>query len=161
MRGRLRMRLDGVKHQPGLAAQLRRQLMGVAGIRRVDVTPRTGSVLLSYDPGALRSAAFLDELSTAMGALFPGHFAPGRARLRVDLLKGRPQLAHKIQQQLAGLHGIQRLEIDPSDGGCLILYESQAVTSPAFFDALCAVLGRQLPGLNVKKLLARTGLAAR
>ena len=92
MRGRLRLRLDAVKNRPGLAARLHEHLIAVTGILRVKVTTRTGSVVLNYDASALGSAVFLDDLSTAMGRMFPDHFAPGRARIRVDLFKGRPQL---------------------------------------------------------------------
>jgi hypothetical protein len=118
-------------------------------------------VLLIYDPRALGSADFLDDLSAAMGTLFPAHFAPGRVRVRVDLLKGRPQLAHKIQQQLAPVEGIHRLEIDPSDGACLLVYDSRTVTSPEFIDLVSRPLAALLPQFDVKKIISRTGLGRR
>lgn len=158
MPGRLRLRMDAMKRRPGLAAQLHQHLASVEGIRRVEVSPRTGSVLLAYDPRALGSADFLDDLCQAMGTLFPNHFAPGRVRVRVDLLKGRPQLAHNIQQRLLGIGGIHQLEIDPSDGACLIVYDSDTVTSPEFFTMVSQSLGMLLPWLDVKQLILRTGL---
>ncbi len=161
MRGRLRLRLDVLKSRPGLATQLHDHLIAVSGIRRVDVKSRTGSVLLTYDPSALGSAEFLDELSAAMGMLLPAHFAPGRVRIRVDLLKGRPKLAQKIQQQLAPVGGIHRLEIDPSDGACLLVYDSRTVTSPEFIDLVSRSLATLLPRLDVKNILSRTGLGRR
>ena len=154
MRGRLRLRLDAVKNRPGLAARLHEHLIAVTGILRVKVKTRTGSVLLTYDPRALGSADFLDDLSTAMGRMFPDHFAPGRARIRVDLFKGRPQLSHRIQQQLAGVVGIHQLEIDPSDGTCLLVYDSRTVTSPGFIDAMTQPLAELLPQLDVKKIVS-------
>lgn len=161
VRGRLRLRMDAVKSQPRLAARLHERLMAVSGIRRVEVKSRTGSVLLTYDPRALGSADFLDELSLAMGTLFPAHFGPGRAHIRVDLLKGRPQLVQRIQQVLATVEGIHTLEIDPSDGACLVIYDSRTVTSPKFIDAVSRPLAALLPQLQVRKLLSRTGLGAR
>ena len=158
MPGRLRMRLGAVKSRPGLAVQLHNQLMADAGIRRVEVKSRTGSVLLVYDPRALGSANFLDELSEAMGRLFPAHFAPGRLRVRVDLLKGRPELAQRIEQHLSPVSGIHRLEIDPSDGGCLLVYDSRTVTSPEFVDAVSRPLAALIPRLDVKKIISRSGL---
>lgn len=161
MRGRLRLRLDAIKSRPGLAARLHEHLIAVSGIRRVEITSRTGSVLLTYDPRALGSAAFLDDLCAAMGMLFPTHFAPGRVRVRVDLFKGRPQLAQRIQQQLAPVEGIHRLEIDPSDGACLVVYDSHTVTSPEFVDLVSPSLAALFPRLDVKKILSRTGLGRR
>ena len=149
--------MDAMKRRPTLAAQLHEQLAAVSGIRRVEITPRTGSVLLAYDPRALGSADFLDDVCQAMGMLFPSQFAPGRVRVTVDLLKGRPQLAHKIQTQLAAIGGIHQLEIDPSDGACLIVYDSQTVTSPEFISTVSQSLGMLLPWLDVKKLISRTG----
>jgi hypothetical protein len=158
MRGRVRMRMDLLKRRPGLAARLNAQLMGVSGVRGVRVKARTGSVLLSYDPGALGSAQFLDELCLAMGTLFPGHFSPGRLCVRVDLLKGKPRLAGKLQRRLAPISGIHRLEIDPSDGACLLDYDSRTVTSPEFIDAVSAPLAELLPWLDIRKMLSRVGL---
>ena len=144
-----------------MAERVHEYLMAVPGIQRVEVTARTGSVLLTYDPRALGSAAFLDDVSAAMGTLFPAHFAPGRVRVRVELLKGRPQLARRIQQQLEPVVGIHRLEIDPSDGACLLVYDSSMVTSPEFIDAVARPLAVLVPQFNVKKLIARTGLGRR
>ena len=161
MRGRLRLRLDAVKSRPDLAVRIQQQLMAVSEIRHVQVTPRTGSVLLTFEPRALGSAEFLDEFSAAMGTLFPADFAPGCVRFRVDFLKGRPQLAEKIKQQLAPIGGIHRLEIDPSDATCLVVYDSQKVTSPEFVAVVSQSLSTLLPRLDVKKILSRTGLGRR
>ena len=160
MRGRVRLRLNTLKSRPGLATQLQEHLRSVPGIRRVEVNSRTGSVLLAYDPHALESPHFLDDVSATMGKLFPAHFAPGRVRITVDLLKGRPKLAHKIQQQLEAVAGIHRLEIDPSDGVCLFVYDSRTVTSPEFIDAVSRPLAALLPQINVKEIIARTGLGS-
>ena len=161
MRGRLRLRLDALKSRPSLAEQLHQHLTAVSGVHRVEVKARTGSVLLTYDPRALGSPDFLDELTAAMGVLFPTHFGPGRVRIWVDMLKGRPQLAEKIQQLLLPIGGIHQLEIDPSNGACLLVYDSHTVTSPEFIDAATRSLATLFPRLKVKKLLARTGLGRR
>jgi hypothetical protein len=93
-----------------------------------------------------------------MGKLFPGHFAPGRLRVRVDLLKGRHQLAQRIQQYLSPVLGIHQLEIDPSDGACLVVYDSRTVTSPEFIENLSRPLATLLPLVDVKKIISRVGL---
>jgi hypothetical protein len=155
------MRLDEVRSRPGVASQLHKQLMAVSGIHRVDIKSRTGSVLLTYDPRALGSADFLDEFSTAMGKLFPAYFAPGRLRIRIDLLRGRRKLARRIQQLLAPVGGIHRLEIDPADGACFLVYDSQMVTSPEFIDLVSRSLAVVLPQFDVKKIVSRAGLGRR
>ncbi len=152
------MRCEALRTQRTLAARLHSRLTSVQGIARVEINPRTGSVLLHYDPGLLQSAEFLDAFSEAMGSLFPKHFSPGRLRVRVDLLKGKPKLARGIEQHLSPVWGIHRVEIDPATGGCLLLYDSQAVTSPQFIDAVATPLSRLLPHLDVRKMIARVGL---
>ncbi len=157
-RGRLRMRLDEVRSRPAVAAQLHEQLMAVSGIHQVEIKSRTGSVLLAYDPRVLGSADFLDEFSMAMGKLFPAYFAPGRLRIRIDLLRGRRKLAGRIQRLLGPVGGIHRLEIDPADGACLLVYDSQVITSPEFIDLVSRSLAVELPLIDVKKIFSRTGL---
>ena len=158
MPGRLRLRIDAVKRHPDLAVRLQKHLTGVSGIRSVQVKARTGSVLLTYNPRTLESADFLDDFSAAMGTLFPAQFSPGRVCIGVDLLKGRPQLAEKIEQKLVPLEGIHGLQIDPSDGACRIEYDSHIVTSPEFIEGVARSLATLLPKINFKEILARTGL---
>ncbi len=126
-------------------------------INRVTVDARTGSVLLLYDARALRSPAFLDEVSGALGKLFPGHFAPGRLRITTRRLKGKPELACKLEKHFANVRGIHRVEIDPTSGSCLLVYDSHVVTSPDFFEKLSDTLPAFLPKVNLEKMLALAG----
>ncbi|MEA3274211.1 MAG: hypothetical protein U9Q81_02725 [Pseudomonadota bacterium] len=93
-----------------------------------------------------------------MGKLFPAHVAPGRLRITVKRLKGRPELALKMEEHLAPVWGIDRVEIDPATGSCLLLYDSQAVASPEFLDALSQRLAALLPRFDVRKLISRVGM---
>ncbi len=156
--GRLRLGFDAVKGRPDLASKMHRHLEAVSGIRRVTVDTRTGSVLMLFDPGALKSAEFLNELSTVLGSMFPAHIAPGRVRFTSKRLKGHPELAKRIRQQLAAVRGIEHIEIDPATGGCLLIYDPKIVTSPGFRDALPRPLALLVPELDVPKLLSRLGL---
>ena len=70
--GRLRLKFDALKRQPKLATRLHAHLSAVSGIDRVDVNPRTGSVLLYYNPSALASPAFLDAFSALRSASSKG-----------------------------------------------------------------------------------------
>jgi hypothetical protein len=155
--GRARLRFDDVKGNPKLARQLHTHLEAVTHINRVTVDTRTGSVLMLYDARALRSPAFLDEVSEALGKLFPGHFAPGRLRLTIRRLKGKPDLARTLEKHFANVRGIHRIEIDPNSGNCLLVYDSQVVTAPDFFETLSETLPSFLPKVNLEKMLALAG----
>jgi hypothetical protein len=155
--GRARLRFEAVKGRPEFARRLHTHLEAVTHINRVSVDTRTGSVLLLYEARALRSPDFLDELSEALGKLFPGHFAPGRLRVNVRRLKGKPELARTLEKNLSSVRGIHRIDIDPTSGNCLLLYDSHLVTSPDFVDTLSDALPAFLPRINLKKLLALAG----
>jgi hypothetical protein len=155
--GRARLRFDAVKGHPELGRRLHTHLEAVAQIKRVTVDTRTGSVLLLYDARALKTPAFLDEISEALSKIFPNHFAPGRLRVTIRQLKGKPELARILEMRLAPVHGIRHIEIDPTNGSCQLVYDSTSVTSPVFLDALSDALRTFLPRSNLKKLLTLAG----
>jgi hypothetical protein len=64
--GRVRLKVAGVKDNPDLAAALEERLLGLDGVLRVEVSPRTGSVLLLYE------AAERDQFGQVLQPLFPG-----------------------------------------------------------------------------------------
>jgi hypothetical protein len=156
--GRLRLRFEALKGRPDLASRLHRDLEAVSHMRRVEIDTRTGSVLLQFDPGALKSAAFLNELSEALGSQFPDHFAPGWLCFTSNRLKGNRALARRVEQHLSGVHGIERIEIDPSTGKCLLIYDPEVVTSPGFRASLGSPLKLLMPKLDARRLLSRLGL---
>ena len=158
MPGRMRLKLQVLKGRPEIATQLHSHLTEVAGISRVDTNTLTGSVLLLYEPRALRSPDFLDAFSSALGKLFPEHIAPGRLRFSIKRLKGRPELARRIEEHLAPIGGIEQVEIDPATGDCRLIYDSCVVTSPEFIDALAHPVAALVPQLNLRKIASRLGL---
>ena len=159
--GRARLKIETLKGRPDLAQWLRIHLEAVPHVNRVTVNTRTGSLLLLYDARALRSPAFLDEISAALGKLFPGRIGPGYLRIKVRRLKGKAELAHMLEARLARLRGIRRISIDPVGGYCHLDYDSKVVTSPAFLDALSDALSALLPRVKLKKLLALAGFRVR
>ena len=156
--GRVRLRFKALKGCATTADNLQSHLGSVEGIRRVEINPLTGSLLLGYDPCSLRSPQFLDAFSEALGRVFPEKFAPGRVSIIVKHLKGNDAFAGRITEQLAPVSGIHRIEIDPITGACLLEYDSQRVTEPAFLEEVSGPLGELLPGLDIQRLLTRTGL---
>jgi hypothetical protein len=159
--GRARLRLEAVKGHPELAQRVLAHLKGVSHINRVSVNTRTGGVLLLYDERALRSSAFLDEVSEALGKLFPGRFGPGRVTIVVPRLKGNPGLARVLEKRLSRVRGIRRVAIDPASGNCLVVYDPKLALSPDFLGAVSDALSAVLPRINLTKLLAFAGLGRR
>lgn len=159
--GRLRLRFKALKGEPTKAAALQQHLGDVVGISRAEVNPTTGSLLLHYDPRLLESPAFLNAISEALGQAFPGQFAPGRVNLVVKPLKGNVELAAWIVQCLSQVVGIERLELDPGTGACLLVYDPHQVTKPIFVKAVLPRLEELLPGVDVQGMLVRAGFRVR
>jgi cation transport ATPase len=51
------------------------------------------------------------------------HHIPGRMRVKVPGAKGQPRVLQQIQQSLAPMPGIQRVEVNPATGSVLIHYD--------------------------------------
>jgi Heavy metal associated domain 2 len=47
--GRIRLKIEGLRANPGLAQRLEERLSGTAGVRHVEASPVTGSLLIRYD----------------------------------------------------------------------------------------------------------------
>jgi hypothetical protein len=59
--GRMRVKVPGAKGQPRVLQRIQQSLAPMPGIRRVEVNPATGSVLIHYDPA--RHEAFHAQLA--------------------------------------------------------------------------------------------------
>jgi hypothetical protein len=66
--GRVRLRVAQPYRTTGTYRQIESLLGTLSGIEGVEITPRTGSVLISYDPTTLDDASLL-EMATALGWL--------------------------------------------------------------------------------------------
>ena len=53
------------------------------------------------------------------------HAIPGRARVRIDVLKGDPAVATRLRERLASLPGMRRVEANPVTGTVLLVYEAE------------------------------------
>lgn len=158
MPGRLRLRVHALKGGRNPAPSLYDRLLAIPAIRRVDINPRTGSVLLLFDPPALRCPDFVDALSNAMGESFPEDCGTGRLRITVPQLTGHAALAGKMTELLISVDGIHRFEFDPGTGVLFVAYDTHSVTTPEFIDAIATPLDRLIPWISIRKLLARSGL---
>jgi len=66
--GRLRIGIAGLKRSPETAARIEAELSVFAGITGVSANPKTGNVLILYDPVAIEQHQILDALHS-MGYL--------------------------------------------------------------------------------------------
>lgn len=152
--GRVRLKVAQVKGNPALARQAQKQLARVPGIRQVEATPGTGSLLIHYDEDQLFSTASLEILSETLGELFPEievlSLAAGLASLAENPGAGAgtgPPLAAGLtgslqaaNTQLAKLTGGLDLKLllplTLILFGLRRLWAADKATSPAWFDYL-------------------------
>jgi hypothetical protein len=69
--GRVRLKIDRLKHNPALAEEIRKRFSGIQGILHVEANPLTSSVLLIYDPKEVISLASLGSFLETLTSLFP------------------------------------------------------------------------------------------
>lgn len=71
--GRIRVRLDRASRSPDSMQSLSRKLSELEGVREVRVNPRTGSMLLTYDPDLLgMEQLYLAARSAGIQVSLPG-----------------------------------------------------------------------------------------
>ena len=75
--GRVRFKIRQVQQSPEFGERIRNELLAVPGIRAVEVHPKSGSVIVSYQAGRIRSE--MDALCGVLSRLFP---EPDSQRLR-------------------------------------------------------------------------------
>jgi hypothetical protein len=73
------------------------------------------------------------------------HMMPGRLRLRFEPLKGRPEFATKLHNHLSGVSGLGRFEVNARTGSVLLFYNTRALGSAEFLDAISMALGKLFP----------------
>jgi hypothetical protein len=57
------------------------------------------------------------------------HFIPGRLRVRIGNLKDNPTLAHRMQEMLADVDGVEVAKANPLTGSLLIQYDPEETAS--------------------------------
>ena len=70
--GRVRLKVDEVRENQTLAGELQQRLTSLPGVRKVEINPRTGSVLILYEAAVFGSAEALQELAQPLAEIFPG-----------------------------------------------------------------------------------------
>ena len=65
--GRMRLYMPAVSASPELAEQMKAQLIGTGVIHRVEIEPRTGSVLIHYDESKVQAPVVMGAAMKLMG----------------------------------------------------------------------------------------------
>ncbi|MBQ7486138.1 MAG: hypothetical protein IJT77_01440, partial [Clostridia bacterium] len=68
LKGRLRIQVPGLTRLYDAKLDIARKLAGIRGVRSVQVTPVTGSILYLYDPARLDSQTLLNETDACLDA---------------------------------------------------------------------------------------------
>jgi hypothetical protein len=110
--GRVRLKVDGVKGNPDLAAALEERLLGVRGVQRVEVNARTGSVLLVYESAAQ------EEFGQVLEPLFPGLDLDAYRRGAVgSATNGDRPPAPPLGRRISGMFGALNAGVGRVTGG--------------------------------------------
>lgn len=80
--GRLRVKTPMLKRNEQAAYDVRKVLGTIQGVATIDINPTTGSLLVNYNPKAVRSAEIVAELKRK------GYFDPARAVNNDDYVRG-------------------------------------------------------------------------
>ena len=77
------------------------------------------------------------------------HALPGRIRVKVARLRENPALMTQIRESLASVPGVHKVEINKRTDSVLILYNADALGSPAGFRAFMEPLAALFPDLTL------------
>jgi len=77
------------------------------------------------------------------------HAIPGRIRVKVAQLRENPTLAAQIQEHLALVPGVQKIEANTRTSSLILSYEAAALSSPEGFRAFAEPLTALFPELTL------------
>jgi copper chaperone CopZ len=147
--GRVRLRFPGIKGEPTLAREIERQLAGLTVVRRVEVSPVTGSVLVVYDPADSAAIAELGRMIIP-GLDLDGLSAPEGVGPAAGAETSSPaaavadfarQLNAKVEAATGGADLRFLVPASLFVGGLVRLIVSKKLTSPAWYDFLWFAFG--------------------
>lgn len=72
LKGRIRLHIRRMKWNQGLAEKMQTGLAGVQGIAEVEASAATGSLLLVFDPQALKAPGSRRDFTALLEGFFPG-----------------------------------------------------------------------------------------
>jgi hypothetical protein len=100
--GRLRVRAEAFRDEADGPSPLRAATLAIDGVTRVDHNPRTGSVLVEYEPGVAEPDHILVEIARAAGLAPVAEDALRRARSPSLVAVGVVQELNAVVGELTG-----------------------------------------------------------
>ena len=98
--GRLRIRVVGLKRSPTTARRIEERLRALDGVTSATANPRTGNVLVLYDPGRLSRPQITDVLQ-GLGVLPETAASAASSGLAADIASNLARLAMEAALQRA------------------------------------------------------------
>ncbi len=148
--GRVRLRFPALKGQPDLSREVQKQLGALSVVRRVEVNPVTGSVLVLYDPADSAAIAQLGRLMIPELDLeaMPGgaDLATGNGLASASPAEAVAAFTRRLNERLEAATGgaVDLKFLVPASlfaGGLLRLVASKKVPSPTWYDFLWFAFG--------------------
>ena len=87
------------------------------------------------------------------------HAIPGRIRVKMAQLRDNPTLAAQIQEHLASIPGVQKVEANTRTSSLILLYDAAALSSPEGFRAFTEPLAALFPELTLPDFAAWQSLS--
>jgi Ca2+-transporting ATPase len=156
--GRVRLAVGTSRPDPTRAVAIERALAGLPGVARVRLAPRTGTVLVEFDPARYTPLTLLQAAADALG-LRNGQVAeaspapglrvcsavPGRLRVAVPGLRGAAGREAWVASVLARVEGVTAVSASARTGTALVRYQPARWTPTALVAALATALARTAP----------------
>ena len=152
MPGRVRLKVDKVRGNPAFAQKVQDKLGRVPGVKQVEATPQTGSLLIYYDAAALMAEGALAALTDGFSELFPemgavatnlglesliGHLAAGEKNSSsANLMKSLGSINDQVTRITGGLDLKLLVPMALLFFGVRSLWTSKKLALPAWYDYL-------------------------
>lgn len=114
------------------------------------ITGMIGAALLSGGTSQKKS-----PLLRLKGVIETRHLIPGRVRFYLPGLVYNKEWKSIIEKQIAGIKGIQSLQVEMVTGTVLIYYKDDVLEAELLFAALVRLLGLEKEIINRKPLIAK------
>jgi hypothetical protein len=109
--GRIRLKVAALSRNPTLAATIETRLQKVRGIHGVWASPRTGNVLVEFDPQTISHPESLQELSETLSRHFPALNPNRLEHCLMESMAGDPDSASSSAAAAGWWGGLARLRI--------------------------------------------------
>jgi P-type Ca2+ transporter type 2C len=169
--GRLRVAVQGLRGCPSMADLVVTRLEPLPGVRRVEPSPLTGNVLVTYVPTRWTHDRLLSRIAGALGAPewaaprprragSPGAApapapvevraapAPGRVRLAVPGLRRVPERERPLEAALLAVRGVHFVQANAWTGNVLVLFDPSACSVDALVAACATAWRREVTSRN-------------